>query len=160
VSTAILGVRPSVGKPLQCSARRRRRPLRVPGAPRRAYFIETDQDGQVWLYAPRRSAPDERGRSHLLRGPEPSWAIAEAALPMAANAGAVGIRVEDASTGLVYTVSLPEFLVRAEPVCHAGFGRQRRLPLRYWAVRPGAGAAPPPARQGHQLPLFPPVAAS
>ncbi len=150
MSTAILGVRPSAGKPLPRPSRPRRL-LRVPGAPRQAYFVQQDSDGALWLLAPRRSAPDEHGRSGLLREPELSWCLAEAAMPMARNAGATGVRIEDECTGLLYELGLEEFIAQSVPHRSPGYERQRGVPLRLWRVRPSHRPITP---QGVQLSLF------
>jgi len=127
-----------------------RRVLPVPGVRRGAYLLVTGVNGDTWLLVPRRSAPDENRRSQLLRVPEPAWALAEGALSMARNAGAVGVRVADKSTGLVYEAPLRDFWRFSQAVQYGSFEPQRRLPLRLWTVRPSERPAP----SGTQLSLF------
>lgn len=134
--------------------RLRREVLRVPGVKLGTYSLVTDLDGSRWLYARRRSAPDARGRCEVLLRPEPSWAIAAAALLMARNGRAHGVRVEDMSTARLYEVTLVAFQVLSEEVHHSGYESQRRLPLRLWRVR--SNGRPVSRSAVVQLDLFPP----
>lgn len=133
------------------AVRRRRygKPLHVTGT-RGRYWILTDPDGRRWLFCERKSAA--AGRSQLLRLPEPSWAIAEAALAyVARERGVVGCRILDVTTGTVYEATREILEAHGERIQHAGQEPQRRLPLRLWTTYPARPAKP---HASEQLPLL------
>lgn len=135
------GVNPAV------RTRRYGKPLPIPGT-RGRYWILTDPDGRRWLHCERRSAASSTGRSQLLRLPEPSWALADAALDAAWTRGAIGCRILDVITGTVYEASRESLDAHSERIQHHGQEPQSHLPLRLWTTYPARPHA------SEQLPLL------
>ncbi len=126
------------------------KPLALAGT-RGKYWILTDLDGRCWLHCERRSAASPTGYSQLLRLPEPSWAIAEAALNVAREHGAVGCSILDVTMGTVYEATLEILEAHGEEIHHTGQELQRRLPLRLWTTYP---VRPARTYTVEQLPLL------
>jgi len=127
----------------------------VSGAPRGAYWTETDPDGSCWLCCARRSVADGLHKKTFLLRPFPALAIEMAAVDIARHNNFAGIRVYDRSTGTVYQVSLKTMFALGKAFQHEGCTLQLRLSLSQW-IRVGdePAAVPSPApRHAEQLML-------
>ena len=70
--------------------------------------------------------------SHVLRVPEPSWAIAEAIFLSEIRPHCNIIRIASPETGRVYQVSVKDFEGHSFRLQRGDYESQMALPLRYW----------------------------
>jgi len=111
----------------------------TPQGPKPVGFLE-DRDGRLVLVR------DVDVQRHLLRRPEPAWAVDARGLREAQTLGADRVEVRDAKRGDVWYSPL-DYILSAGRHFDRGWGEQVALPLTRWSFLPGKG------NQNAQLPF-------